>query len=491
MKWQIQTKDVTQQSCDALVVYFTSDSNFSPSLKQLDAQSKGYFSTRLKEGDLPAKGDLAVFPAVTGIKAKRVVVCHLKDGAQETQSMGRKIAQIIGKKMWKNIAFAFSDQDSVFARLLVSAMALEMYRFSEFKTLSAHEKTLQAQKRTFYWHGLKEDEKFLDEAFAWLSAWNEGMHLMRHLANMPANVCTPSYLAQTAKDLEKNYTSIKTQVLKTKEMQAMGMGALLAVAQGAQEQPRLITMSYKPKNAQNKKPLVFVGKGVTFDTGGISIKPSAEMDLMKYDMTGAASVFGLMNAIALAKLPLYVVGVVPAVENMPDGGAIKPGDIVRSLSGKTIEILNTDAEGRLILCDALTYAQKTFKPELIIDIATLTGACSIALGGVRAGLFGNSDELQDDLFTSGERTCDRVWKMPVDSDYRRMMDSPFADIANLANARGGGASSAAAFLQEFIEDCAWAHLDIAGVAWNSGANKGASGRPLAMLFDFLTQRVKR
>jgi leucyl aminopeptidase len=317
------------------------------------------------------------------------------------------------------------------------------------------------------------------------SAIAGGVELARTLGNLPGNICTPSYLADKARELGKTHKKIKVSVLNEAAMEKQGMGALLSVARGSREPARLITLEYSG-GGKGERPVVLVGKGVTFDSGGISIKPSPAMDEMKFDMCGAASVLGTLQACAGMDLPLNVVGVIPATENLPDGNASKPGDIVTSLSGQTIEVLNTDAEGRLILCDALTYCGK-YKPELVVDIATLTGACVIALGGHAAGLLGNDDALAGELLAAGSYTGDRAWRLPLWQEYQPQLDSNFADMANIGG-REAGTITAACFLSRFTEDYRWAHLDIAGVAWKQGKEKGATGRPVPLLSQFLLDR---
>ena len=314
-----------------------------------------------------------------------------------------------------------------------------------------------------------------------------GVEFAKEWANRPGNHATPTLLADAAKQLAKK-PGIRVDVLGPKQVAALGMGAFLAVAQGSEEPLRFIVMHYQgaPKS---QAPVVLVGKGITFDTGGISLKPGAEMDEMKFDMGGAASVLGTFAALAELKPAINVVGIIPSCENMPDGRAIKPGDVVRSMSGQTIEILNTDAEGRLILCDALTYAAR-FKPRSVVDIATLTGACVIALGAVRSGLFSPRDELAQALQQAGEKSGDLCWRMPLDDEYAEGLKSNFADMGNVAG-RAGGAITAAKFLQKFTADLAWAHLDIAGTAWKSGAAKGATGRPVPLLLQYLLDEARR
>lgn len=314
----------------------------------------------------------------------------------------------------------------------------------------------------------------------------EGMALARQLGDMPANRCTPTYLAEQAQALGKEF-GFKVQVLKRKEMEELGMGAFLSVARGSHQPPKFIILHYQGAKDAGQKPVVLVGKGVTFDAGGISLKPGEGMDEMKFDMCGAASVLGTIRAAARLSLPINVVGLIPASENLPGGNASKPGDVVTSLSGQTIEILNTDAEGRLLLCDALTYAER-FQPDYVIDIATLTGAIIIALGKIPSGLMANDDELARTLIDCGQYSGDRVWQMPLWPEYQEMLNSNFADMANIGG-RMAGPVTAASFLARFTKAYRWAHLDIAGTAWLSGTSKGATGRPVPLLVEFLLRRA--
>jgi len=331
------------------------------------------------------------------------------------------------------------------------------------------------------------DARALRTAFDEAVAVATGVELAREWGNRPANHATPTLLAQAAKALAK-HKGVSCKVLGPKEAARLKMGAFLAVAQGSQEPAQFIELRYQGA-ARTQAPVVLVGKGITFDTGGISIKPAAEMDEMKFDMCGAASVLGVFKALAELQPGINVVGLIPACENMPDGRSVKPGDVVQSMSGQTIEILNTDAEGRLVLCDALTYAQR-FKPAAIIDIATLTGACVIALGAVRSGLFASDDALAAALQAAGEASDDLCWRMPLDEDYAEGLKTNFADVANVAG-RAAGSVTAAKFLQRFAGEQAWAHLDIAGTAWKSGAAKGATGRPVGLLVHYLLGRAEK
>lgn len=315
-----------------------------------------------------------------------------------------------------------------------------------------------------------------------------GIKLAKDLGNLPGNICTPTYLADQANALADQYQKINATILEESDMEELAMGALLSVSRGSRQPAKLIVMKYDG-GQDNAKPVVLVGKGLTFDAGGISIKPSAGMDEMKYDMCGAASVFGVVQAAAELALPINLIGIVPSSENLPDGEANKPGDIVTSMSGQTIEILNTDAEGRLILCDALTYSER-FHPEVVIDIATLTGACVIALGKHASGLLGNHNPLIHDLLNAGKYSGDRAWELPLWDEYLEQLKTNFADIANIGG-RDGGTITAACFLSLFTKKFHWAHLDIAGVAWNSGNEKGSTGRPVHLLTQYLIEYSSR
>jgi leucyl aminopeptidase len=314
-----------------------------------------------------------------------------------------------------------------------------------------------------------------------------GVRLAKDLANLPGNVCTPSYLAEQAEHVGKRYKKLKVKVLGEKDIEELGMGAFISVSRGSEEPARFIIMEYTGASAKTK-PYVLVGKGLTFDAGGISIKPSANMDEMKYDMCGGASVIGAIAAAAELQLPLNIVALVPASENLPSGAANKPGDIVKSMAGLTIEILNTDAEGRLLLCDALNYAQR-YEPAAVIDVATLTGACVVALGRHPSGLWSNDESLAAAVSEAGETALDRVWRMPLWDEYQDQLKSNFADLANIGGPDGGSVT-AACFLSRFTKDYPWAHVDIAGTAWKSGAEKGATGRPVPLLVQYLLDRVQ-
>ncbi len=490
MTFSIAHTTLQKGSGDAIALYMTALDEFDETLRTLDNISEGLFTHLGASGDLPGEGQLAVFPRVPGVPFRHVVLCHAKPSRKALKKMASKLAALVAEKEWTKIALAFSavaKEETAACRIFLSALGAAAYRFDAFKRADEALKKArrQAKKRHWIWLTDKDDKQTAEEALGWAQAEIAGTSLCRDLGNTPANICTPAYLGAQAQKLAKNHAALHVTVLKKKAIQEHKMGALLAVARGSARQPRFIILDYAPKNAVNPHPVVLVGKGVTFDAGGISLKPAAAMDLMKYDMGGAAAVFGAIHAIATAELDVRVVALVPAVENLPDGNATKPGDIVTSMSGTTIEVLNTDAEGRLILCDALTYAER-YKPQAVIDVATLTGACVIALGSPRSALLGNDETLKASLFAAGEAADDRVWTLPLDEEYGEMMKSPFADLANISATREAGTITAAAFLSRFTENYPWAHLDIASVAWHSnGENKGSSGRPVGLLLEYL------
>ena len=356
------------------------------------------------------------------------------------------------------------------------------YRFDQFKS-SKEGKPAHLAEVVFAVP--KEDAAAAKVEVERMQALADGIDLTKDLGNLPANVCNPAYLADQARRLARRF-KLKCDVLEQKQMASLKMGAFLAVGQGSVNPPKMVVLHYNGGSAK-QAPVVLVGKGITFDTGGISLKPAAEMDEMKYDMCGAGTVLGVVQAVAQMKLKVNLVGVIAAAENMPSGTATRPGDIVTTMSGQTVEILNTDAEGRLVLCDALTYVER-FKPAAVVDIATLTGACVVALGHHHAGLFSPSDALADRLNTAGKDMNDTCWRMPLDDAYQESLRSPFADMGNIGG-RAGGAVTAACFLSRFTKSYQWAHLDIAGVAWKSGTNQGASGRPVGLLTRYLMDQA--
>ena len=415
-----------------------------------------------------------------GVQARRIVLLGVgKATARELRSALSAAAGAFKADGVKHAVIALapledvSDAVAISVQCAVEASYLYTLTKSKAKSLSLNKVTVGVADK----NAVAANNAAFDQAVA----VSLGQALAKEWGNRPANFATPTMLAKAAKELAK-HEGIDCKVHGPKEVAKLGMGAFLAVAQGSREPLQFIELSYQGA-AQSQSPVVLVGKGITFDTGGISLKPAAAMDEMKFDMCGAASVLGVFKALAELKPAINVVGLIPACENMPDGAAVKPGDVVTSMSGLTIEILNTDAEGRLVLCDALTYAER-FKPKAVIDIATLTGACVIALGGVRSGLYANQDGLGQALLQAGEKSHDLCWQMPLDDEYAEGLKSNFADMGNVAG-RAGGSITAAKFLQRFVGEMPWAHLDIAGTAWKEGGAKGATGRPVPLLVQYL------
>jgi len=357
------------------------------------------------------------------------------------------------------------------------------YRYDHTKSKKADPAHLKTVSLTL---PANTNRKLAEDAIRAGECISTGMSLTRELGNLPGNICTPTYLGDQATEMATRYKSVKVKVLNEKQMEKLGMGSLLSVGYGSREESRLIVIEYKGAADPASRPYCLVGKGITFDTGGISLKPGLGMDEMKYDMCGAASVLGTMTAVAELGLPINVVAVIASAENMPSSTATKPGDVVTSMSGKTIEILNTDAEGRLVLCDALTYAER-FKPRTVIDVATLTGAAVATFGDVNTAMLSNHDPLAKELLELGQQTLDHVWQLPMNDEYQALLDSNFADIANIGGPKGG-TITAACFLSRFTEKFQWAHLDIAGTAWVSGAQKGATGRPVPLLVEYLRRQ---
>ena len=476
---------------DCLVVPIFSTKKLSNTVHELDKQAMGSISTALKLGDFSAKtGQSLLLPGAA--KAKRILLIGCGDAKKFDRDGARKFTQSVYRSVSVTQAKAalvltadLSPKNADSAWLLESFardITAASYRYTQ--TLTKPKDAPNISKISIAPAdsiSTRNAQKALDSG----AATGVGINTARELANLPANICTPRYLADQARKLARGKNKLSTQILDEKKMADLGMGALLSVSRGSDEPARLIIMNYKG-GKPSEKPYVLVGKGVTFDTGGISLKPGAKMDEMKYDMGGAASVFGTMEAITAMGLSINVVGIVGAVENMPSGHATKPGDVITSMSGKTIEVLNTDAEGRLVLCDALTYAER-FKPQAVIDIATLTGACVVALGAHATGLYSNQDKLAEQLLEAGTESHDRAWHMPLWDDYQKQLNTNFADVSNLGGP-GGGSITAACFLSRFAKKYHWAHLDIAGTAWNS-APKGATGRPVGLLTQYLIDRA--
>ncbi|MDX9885300.1 leucyl aminopeptidase [Thauera sp.] len=461
-----------------------------------DGSAEGRIEALIKRGDLEDKaGSTLLLPDLPGVQAERVLLVSL--GKEDE----------FGDKAWRDALGAAAKalactpaKDAVIAladieldkrglpwRLQQAARILAdgAYRFDTLKSDKDKKDKKHRGAKKLALLVTSELTAELDTAVLQGHAVATGMALAKDLGNLPGNLCTPTHLADTAESLGKQY-EFDVEVLDRDDMKKLGMGSFLSVARGSHQPPKFIVMHYKGGKAK-AKPIVLVGKGITFDTGGISLKPAAEMDEMKYDMCGAASVLGTFKAVAQMGLPINLVGLIPTTENMPGGGATKPGDVVTSMSGQTIEVLNTDAEGRLILCDALTYAER-FKPDCVIDIATLTGACVVALGKIPSGLLANDDELAAEILKRGTESGDRAWQLPLWDEYQELLKSNFADMGNIGG-RYAGTITAACFLSRFTKDYKWAHLDIAGTAWVSGDAKGATGRPVPLLSAFLIGRA--
>ncbi len=496
MEFSIKNGNPGKQRSACVVVGVFETRVLTEAAKTLDKNANGYISDILNNGDMEGKaGSTLLLHKVPNTVCKRVLLVGLGKKSKLRDREYRNAVQAAFNALHETGALdavLFLIEDPVIKREIswkishTVIMAMKsVYHPDQLK--SKHEGSKQHLRKVTLSTTSRVDSDIGEKALQWGLATAHGMSLTKDLGNLPPNVCTPSYLAELAMKMAKTY-KLKATVLEQKDMERLGMGSLLSVAQGSSQPAKLITLEYWGRK-KKEKPVVLVGKGVTFDTGGISLKPAAEMDEMKYDMCGAASVLGTIAAIAQMRLPINVVGIIPATENMPGGNATKPGDIVTSMSGQTIEILNTDAEGRLILCDALTYAER-YEPEVVIDIATLTGACVIALGHVASGLLSNNEELAMELLNASEQAADRAWHLPLWDDYQEQLKSNFADMANIGG-RAAGTITAACFLSRFTKKYRWAHIDIAGTAWESGKKKGATGRPVPLLTQFLTTRAAR
>ncbi|WCD79414.1 leucyl aminopeptidase [Pseudomonas sp. TUM22785] len=477
-----------------LVVAVSEGRKLGTAASALDGATGGAISALLKRGDIAGKvGQTLLLHSLPNLKADRVLLVGVGKERELGDRQFRKVAAAVNGAL-KGLGgsdavlalgeLAVKGRDAYGkARLLVETLADGTYRFDRFKSTKADAPALK--KITLL--AEKAEVADVERGSAHAQAIATGMAFTKDLGNLPPNLCHPSFLAEEAKALAKAHKNLKVEVLDEKKLKELGAGAFLAVAQGSDQPPRMIVLNYQG-GKKDDKPYALVGKGITFDTGGISIKPAAGMDEMKYDMCGAASVLGTFRALLELQLPINVVGLLACAENMPSGGATRPGDIVTTMSGQTVEILNTDAEGRLVLCDTLTYAER-FKPQAVIDIATLTGACIVALGSNVSGLMGNNDGLVKQILKAGEYADDRAWQLPLFDEYQEQLDSPFADIANIGGPKAG-TITAGCFLSRFAKKFHWAHLDIAGTAWVSGGkDKGATGRPVPLLTQYLLDRV--
>jgi leucyl aminopeptidase len=490
MQFQVIKAGSARQRSACAVVGIHENAAMSESARRLDRESGGAIARVLKRGDFSGKG-AETYP-LAGIRrgpAERILLV----GLGPKSAFGRKsyrravfaATQWLAKSGASNaVYFLAADPvpglDAYYAaRHAVESVNNVLYRINDLKTAKKPPRPKLSRIGFVVPDG---DAASAERGIRDGRGIAAGMALMKDLANLPANVCTPRYLGEAAETLAKEHRSVRAQVLKEREIEKLGMGSFLSVTRGSEEPPRLIVLEYGG-GRKGDAPVALVGKGITFDTGGISLKQPPGMDEMKFDMSGSASVFGTIKALATIGAPINVVGIIPTCENMPSGRATKPGEIVTSMAGKTIEVLNTDAEGRLILCDAITYARR-FKPKAVVDIATLTGACVIALGAHYCGLFSPDDRLAEAIAAAGERSDDRAWRLPVAEEYAELLKSNFADLANVAG-REGGAITAACFLWKFADGLRWAHLDIAGSAYLTGAHKGSTGRPVPLLTDWL------
>lgn len=491
MEFSIKSTAPEKLRVDCLIVGVYEDKQLTPLATSINELSQQAISAALKSGDCDGKlGSHLLLRGLVGVTAPRVLLLGLGKAEGFTAKSLRTAMRAAIKALPKGVASAATDLLSVaepssevqaHARALVEVTLDATYQFDAMKEKKADPSAL------------KEVVCLLAQAHAAQAmlgiqqgqALAKGVAYAKDLGNLPPNICTPTYLGKQAEKLAKAH-DYKVEVLDEREIEKLNMGSFLGVTRGSEEPPRFIVLQHL-KGKKSQKPIVLVGKGITFDTGGISLKPGADMDEMKYDMCGAASVMGVFKALGELDCPLNVIGLIPTCENMPSGRATKPGDVLTSMSGLTIEVLNTDAEGRLILCDALTYAER-FEPTAVIDIATLTGACVIALGAHATGLFANNDGLANALLAAGEKAHDRAWQMPLWEDYQSQLDSNFADMANIGG-RAAGSVTAACFLSRFAKKYAWAHLDIAGTAWKSGKEKGGTGRPVPLLLTYLLEQA--
>jgi leucyl aminopeptidase len=490
----VDAKARATAGCAVLGVYENAD--LGVAARHIDKEIDGLISGLQKSGDFAAKlGDTLMLPLTAGSGASRLLLVGLGSRAAFTRKQYRKAllssAQALAKTGAADAVVYLAlepvpEVDMAYrARMIAEVYSSQAYKVPDLKTAP------KAKPRPLATVSVAAaDARSAKSAAQGLRigvAVSSGVSFARDLGNLPPNVCTPTYLGTRALQLAKEFPSIKAKALDENAIKALKMGAFLAVTQGSDEPPRLIVCEYRG-GKKDAAPICLVGKGITFDSGGISLKDPPGMDEMKFDMSGGASVLGALRAVAELKLAINLVVIVAAAENMPSGGAVKPADIVTTMSGQTVEILNTDAEGRLVLCDAITYSRR-YKPAAVIDVATLTGACVIALGNHVSGLMSNNEALAQQLESAGLRADDRAWRLPIGEEYAEQLKSNFADIANVGG-REGGACTAGSFLWKFAKDLQWAHLDVAGTAWLSGAQKGSTGRPVPLLVDFLLNRVK-
>ncbi|ACA85369.1 MULTISPECIES: leucyl aminopeptidase [Shewanella] len=496
MEFSVKSGSPEKQRSACIVVGVYEPRRLSGIAEQLDKISEGYISNLLRRGDLEGKpGQMLLLHHVPNVLSERVLLVGC---GKERELDERQYKQIITKTIktlnetgsMEAVCFLtelhVKSRDTYWkVREAVETTQNSLYSFDALKT-SKDETRRPLRKLVFNVPTRREltvGERAIDHGMA-VSA---GMQLCRDVANMPPNICNPAYLASQARQISETCEELTVTTVGEEQMAKLGMNSYLAVGRGSDNESVMTVMEYKGAVDSTEKPIVLVGKGLTFDSGGISLKPGEAMDEMKYDMGGAAGVIGAMKALCEMKLPINVIGILAGCENMPSSNAYRPGDILTTMSGQTVEVLNTDAEGRLVLCDVLTYVER-FDPELVIDTATLTGACVIALGKHASGLFSGHNPLAHEMLNAGEQSGDRAWRMPLWDEYQEHLESPFADMTNLGG-RAAGSITAACFLSRFTKKYNWAHLDVAGTAWNSGANKGSTGRPVPLLTQFLINRA--
>ncbi len=494
MEFSISGGSPEKQRSACVVVGVFEPRKLSAPAESIDAVAGGYLRGLLRRGDMDGKaGSTLLLHNVPGTVADRVLLVglgkekefHEKEYRTAVAAAVRALKETGGSDGALYLTgLPLKKRDTAWRVRQAVTVAMEtLYRFDQLK--SKKEEVRRPLRKLAFCVDRRGELAAAEKALAQGLAIADGMSLMKDLANLPANVCTPTYLAEQARALGRSHR-LSVRVLGQRDMEKLGMNTLLSVAKGSHQPPKFIIIKHAGGKTADK-PIVLVGKGITFDTGGISLKPAPEMDEMKFDMSGAASVLGTMKAVAAMKLPLNVVGIIPTTENMPGGGATRPGDVITSMSGQTVEILNTDAEGRLILCDALTYVER-LDPACVVDVATLTGACVIALGNVATGLLANNDGLARELIDAGQNAYDRAWQLPLWEDYQEQLKSNFADMANIGG-RAAGTITGACFLARFAKKYDWAHLDVAGTAYHSGKEKGSTGRPVPLLTHFLMARA--
>ncbi len=495
MEFSVQTANPAKAETPCLLVPVYKGGDFLPTVAKLDDASERLIGQLLERGDFDAAlGNVQLVPFAPGLGAERILLVGLgeREKCQEAafiKALDAAMTALVKLPIDEaSVVFGdvpLTDRDAAWkARKVMEAAERAIYRFDQFKSSPAPAPSLA--KLTLIITDADAVPQVKQGALVG-NAIGQGINYTRTLGNLPGNVCTPSYLAEQAEQLGRDSQgALEVEILDEEALEALGAGSLLSVGRGSKEPTRLIVMKYQGAEESEEAPHVLVGKGITFDTGGISLKPGESMDEMKFDMCGAASVFGTVKAVLAIKPKLNLVFIVAAAENMPDGNATKPGDIIKTLKGLTVEVLNTDAEGRLVLCDALTYAER-FTPASVVDIATLTGAVIIGLGHHATGLLSNDDDLALDLLDAGEAAWDRAWHLPLWDEYQEQLESNFADLANIGG-RPAGTITAACFLSRFADHFPWAHLDIAGTAWHSGKQKGATGRPVGLLTQYLLDR---